>query len=91
MSQSVELPKGLPGYKYDVYKIAKYFNTDAVFGYTEDGKTFVLAKNVWGNTKPHTSVVGLGTTHEDACEDFMRKIRGMELLNIITDKTGSFV
>jgi hypothetical protein len=79
------------GYDRDVTRIADYFRTDVIWGLTPEGKNFVYIKYVFGDTIPHKPYQGLGTTLLDACEDYMRQIRGARLLNIVSNKVGTFV
>ena len=90
---SVEvLPRGQDqNYEPDVFGIANYFGTKVICGKTKEGKSFVYIDLVFGNTMPHTIVQGVGTTHNDALEDYMRRVRGLELFHIINNKVGTFV
>lgn len=92
---SVEfLPRGQEqGYEPDVFAIATYFKTKAIWGKTANPapKFYVYVEYVFGNTMPHTPIQGVGSTFNDACMDYMRQVRGMELLHIINNKVGTFV
>lgn len=87
----VILPRGYPLYIHDCIKIAKYFNSKLILNSTPEGKFYVIIEHVFIDTMPHTPIQGLGSTIPCACNDYMRQIRGVNLLNVATDKRGNFV
>lgn len=91
MSPSVDLPIGRPGYEYDVFGIGQFLKAKSLWGRTKEGKFYVCNEYVFINTKPHTALVGIGTTFDDACCDYMRQARGAELVHIINNLVGTFV
>ena len=90
MYNDVILPKSFATYCHDVVNVAKSLGTKSIFNYTTDGKLYVYCEGVIliGSTG---FLYGTGTTLEDACCDYMRKIRGSKVRNDINNKEGSFI
>lgn len=90
--EKIILPKGAMCYALDIIVIAKKMDSKLILSATPEGKFFVLVENVWikDGYRPK-AVQGLGVTLGDACQDYLRQIRGETLLNIMTNKEDSFV
>jgi len=84
------LPKGFDCYKRDVAHIAEVLGSKAIFKFTKDFKLYVYIEGVF---IPGVSgfLFGAGTTFDDACCDFMRKVRGATIKNAINDREGNFI
>jgi len=90
MFNDVILPKGFDCYIRDVANIAHELGSKAIFAFTTDFSLYVYVEGVFipGN---QTFLFGTGTTVEDACNDYMRKVRGEKIKNAINNKEGSFI
>jgi hypothetical protein len=92
MSSVEFLPRGFGhGYINDVLNVARQMGSKAYLDKTPEGKFVVIVQYVFLNTMPHTAIQGIGTTLEDAAADYMRQIRGHEVLHVGSDKKGSFI
>ena len=85
------LPRGYDyNYMIDVYNVAQKLGSKAIFAFTKDRRPYVYIEGVVLTCK-RTFLFGQGTTMDDACNDYMRKIRGLTVKNDINNKEGSFV
>ena len=94
MTDRTILPKGYDySYTDEINKIAMELGGRIVFSKTPEGKFYIYIDHVFKKISEyqHTPVHGFGTTLEDASQDYMRMVRGENLLNIITNKEGNFV
>jgi len=90
MFNDVILPKGFDCYARDVANIAKTLESKSLFGFTPELKLYVYVEGVFivGSSK---FLAGVGSTFDDACNDYMRQVRGLKIKNAINDKEGSFI
>ena len=90
MFNDVILPKGFDCYKADVANIAEQLGTKAIFKFTKDRKLYVYVEGVFipGDM---SFLFGTGSTFDDACCDYMRKVRGVTIKNAINDREGNFI
>jgi hypothetical protein len=84
------LPKGFDCWARDVARIAKDMDSKAIFKFTQDLKLYVYVEHVVIPGSPQF-LFGLGSTFDDACQDYMRKIRGVTIKHAISDKEGNYV
>jgi hypothetical protein len=90
MSNEVILPKGFDCYVRDVARIANELGSKMIVNFTKDLKLYVYVEGVFIISNP-TFLFGTGTTLEDACIDYMRKVRGLKVKNAANDRESSYI
>lgn len=85
------LPRGYMNYLFDVLNIAKKMDSKLILDKTPENKMVVYLEDLRIIQDQLLPIVGIGSTVQDACEDYMRQIRTSKVTNIKTNAVDSFI